>query len=134
MKFKRRRRSAPRVEMIPLIDIVFLLLVVFISAMMSMTVHKGIRVDLPGAATADLNRRDYFSVTLTAEGRIFVGIEPVDAAELTRRVRRAAREREGLRVFVNASRRVPHGRVVEVLDGIRAGGVTAVSIQTEDSP
>ncbi len=134
MKFKRRQKNPPRVEMIPLIDIVFLLLVVFIFAMLSMTVHKGIRVELPGAATADANKDDYFSVTVTAGGDLFVGLDPVTLEEMTSRVRRA-RERLGpIRVFVNASRTVPHGKVVEVLDGIRAGGVTAVSIQTENKP
>ena len=134
MKLKRTRSKPPRVEMIPLIDIVFLLLVVFVFAMMSMTIHKGIKVDLPGAATADPNKRDYFSVTLTAAGEIYVGVEPVDVVELRRRVAAARRSDENIRVFVNAHKNVPHGRVVDVLDGIRAGGVTAVFIQTEDRP
>lgn len=134
MKFKRRQKNPPRVEMIPLIDIVFLLLVVFIFAMLSMTVHKGIRVDLPGAATADANKDDYFSVTVTGEGDLYVGFDPVTPGELTRRVSHARMRLGDIRVFVNASKNVAHGKVVEVLDRIRAGGVTAVSIQTEDAP
>ena len=131
MKFKRRRTRPPRVEMIPLIDIVFLLLVVFVFAMMSMTIHKGVRVDLPYAATADPNKRDYFSVTLTEAGEIFVGLDSVGIEELRLRVAAARRTDEKIRVFVNAHKGVPYGRVVEVLDGIRSGGVTAVSLQTE---
>jgi biopolymer transport protein ExbD len=117
--------------MIPLIDIVFLLLVVFVFAMMSMTIHKGVRVDLPYAATADPNQRDYFSVTLTRAGEIFVGLDPVSVDDLSRRVAAAKQEDANMRVFVNAHKGVPYGRVVEVLDGIRSGGVTAVSLQTE---
>ncbi len=134
MRFKRHRKKAPRVEIIPLIDVVFLLLVVFIFSMMAMTIHKGIRVDLPRAATADLNKENYFAVTLTADGAIFVDLDQVTAGGLTARVAAARSENDKVRVFVNAHRNVPHGKVVEVLDGIRAGGVTAVSIQTEGAP
>ncbi len=131
MKFKRRRLNPPRVEMIPLIDIVFLLLVVFVFAMMSMTIHKGIKVDLPSADTAQSNRQDYFSVTLTETGELFVGIDPATIDELIESVAGARERDDKVRVFVNAHKNVSHGRVVEVLDGIRAGGVTAVSVQTE---
>lgn len=131
MKFKRRKMNPPRVEMIPLIDIVFLLLVVFVFAMMSMTIHKGIKVDLPSAATAQSNRQDYFSVTLTEAGELFVGIDPATIDELIESVAEARERDDKIRVFVNAHKNVSHGRVVEVLDGIRAGGVTAVSVQTE---
>jgi len=131
VKLKSRRKRPPRVEMIPLIDIVFLLLVVFVFSMMSMTIHKGVRVDLPYAATADPNKRDYFSVTLTEAGEIFAGIEPISIEDLSRKVAAAKQKDTNMRVFVNAHRGVPYGRVVEVLDGIRSGGVTAVSLQTE---
>jgi biopolymer transport protein ExbD len=132
MRFKHRRGKPPRVEMIPLIDIVFLLLVVFVFAMMSMTIHKGIKVDLPGASTADPNREDYFSVTLTEGGMIYAGLNRVSAMELTEQVATARGKKDNIRVFINAHKQVPHGRVVEVLDAIRAGGVTAVSLQTEE--
>ncbi len=131
MKFKRRRLNPPRVEMIPLIDIVFLLLVVFVFAMMSMTIHKGIKVDLPSATTAHSNRQDYFSVTLTEAGELFVGLDPATVDQLIESVADARERDDKIRVFVNAHKNVSHGRVVEVLDGIRAGGVTAVSVQTE---
>jgi len=134
MKLRKNRQPNPRVEMIPLIDIIFLLLVVFVFSMLSMTIHKGIRVDLPHAATADLNRQDYFSVTLTAKGEIYVGLMEVDIAELTRQVAEAHRRDATMRVYVNAHENVSHGRVVEVLDGIRVGGVSALSLQTEGHP
>ncbi|MCA1809797.1 MAG: ExbD/TolR family protein, partial [Kiritimatiellia bacterium] len=52
-----------RVEMLPLIDVVFLLLVFFIYAMLSMVLHRGIKVALPEVGQADVNRRDYLAVT-----------------------------------------------------------------------
>jgi len=132
VRFRKRPGSPPRVEMIPLIDTIFLLLVVFVTAMMSMTVDRGIKVDLPGAATAERSgREDHFSVTLTESGALYAGLEAVTVGELTDRIA-AARKKDGdIKVFLRAHRNVPHGRVVEVLDAIRAGGVTAVSIEAQ---
>ena len=52
MKVALPERRKGRIEMIPLIDIVFLLLVVFIYAMLSMAVHRGLPVVLPSSAAA----------------------------------------------------------------------------------
>ena len=68
MRFTRKVRPGARIEMIPLIDIIFLLLVVVIYAMLSMTVHKGIRVELPRAATAEVDKKDHFSVSIADKG------------------------------------------------------------------
>ena len=67
-----------RVEMLPLIDVVFLLLVFFIYAMVSMVVHRGIKVDLPQAGTAAMERDDFISITLDAENRLFLNAEPIE--------------------------------------------------------
>ena len=61
-----------RVEMLPLIDVVFLLLVFFIYAMVSMVVHRGIQIDLPSAGTATLESEDYISITI--DERLFLCI------------------------------------------------------------
>lgn len=131
VRFKRRPRRSARIEMIPLIDIVFLLLVVFIYAMLSMTVHRGIRVDLPESITAEVDRDQTFQVTVAADGAVYVELDAVDLSELTRRVAKAASAREEIHVQVYAHERIPHGRIVEVLDSIRSGGVTSLSIMTE---
>jgi len=133
VRFRKRSRPSARIEMIPLIDIVFLLLVVFIYAMLSMAVHKGLRVELPKAATGETDRSDYFSVTLARDGTVYVDLEPVTLEELTRRVAaEAARVGRKLHVQLNAQKDVPLERVVQVLDRIRAGGVRSLSIMTRE--
>ena len=52
MKIRRRKLKAVRIEMLPLIDVVFLLLVFFIYAMLSMAIHRGMQLDLPQSSTA----------------------------------------------------------------------------------
>ncbi len=136
MKLRRRKRPGARIEMIPLIDIIFLLLVVFIYAMLSMAIHKGIRIELPSSSTAKMDREeDHFSVTIASNGDVYVDLDLVSLDELTTLVSAdAARaEKEGnLHVLVNAHKEISHGRLVQVLDSIRAGGVFSLSIMTDD--
>ena len=72
MKVNIKTGKRPRIEMLPLIDIVFLLLVFFIYAMLSMAVHKGLPVTLPSSATAETTRTAPVSITLKADGSIFL--------------------------------------------------------------
>ncbi|MDX1764995.1 MAG: biopolymer transporter ExbD [bacterium] len=62
MKVPMPPRKKARIEMLPLIDIVFLLLVFFIYAMLSMAVHRGLRVELPQSTSAEIDQRTILSV------------------------------------------------------------------------
>ena len=119
--------------MIPLIDIVFLLLVVFIYGMLSMTVHRGIRIELPESATAEIDQEEHFSVGITADGTVYVDLDPVSLEALSQRVSARVNQRGRLHVLVNAHKNISHGRLVQVLDSIRRGGVTSLSIMTDES-
>ena len=119
--------------MIPLIDIVFLLLVVFIYGMLSMTVHRGIRIELPESATAKINREEHFSVGIVADGTVYVDLDPVSLEALYQQVSARVNQRGRLHVLVNAHKDISHGRLVQVLDSIRRGGVTSLSIMTDES-
>ncbi|MEA3548433.1 MAG: biopolymer transporter ExbD, partial [Thermodesulfobacteriota bacterium] len=79
MKLNKSSLSPPRIEMLPLIDIVFLLLVFFIYAMLSMAVHHGQSVDLPQSSSAVLEMQDAISITIQAADQgmiLFVDEEP----------------------------------------------------------
>lgn len=116
-----------RIEMTPLMDVVFLLLVFFIYAMFTMTVQEGVRVDLP-RASGQGSAREAVVITLTRDGAY-----QVDGRDLTRDdVLLVAVDRhrtEGLPVVINADRRVPFGTGVELLARLKSAGVEAVSFQ-----
>ena len=69
--------------MLPLIDIVFLLLVVFIYTMLSMAVHKGMEVNLPRSSVADIEKHLVLSVTVKKDGSIYLDKEKVRLDNLT---------------------------------------------------
>jgi len=82
MRIRHLNTRAPRVEMLPLIDIVFLLLVLFIYTMLSISVHKGLPVSLPTGEQVQPEKETLISVTVFRAGEIFVGKTPVALEEL----------------------------------------------------
>jgi biopolymer transport protein ExbD len=116
--------------MIPLIDVVFLLLVFFIYAMLSMTIHRGIPVLLPQAKTAPIDRAAYLSISITRDHRIFLDKREVSMEGLLQELTERREEGPHLRVFISGDRRVPYEWVIRVLDTVRASGLSKVSLET----
>jgi biopolymer transport protein ExbD len=133
MKIQRSTPPQARIEILPLIDIVFLLLVFFIYAMLSMAVHRGMPVDLPASTTAEIDKALTLSVTIQADGGIFLDKAAVSLEALKAIIQ--ARAREGgkpvseMGVLLFADRLVPYQRVFDVLDQIRLAGLTRISLQ-----
>jgi biopolymer transport protein ExbD len=117
--------------MLPLIDIVFLLLVFFIYAMLSMAVHRGLPVELPFSATAEIDKKLTLSVTVKADETIYVDKERVALADLTRVLRDKAGESRESGVLIFADRALPYQLIYKVLDKIRQAGLSRISLQAE---
>jgi biopolymer transport protein ExbD len=130
MRLKGQPRRRGRIEMIPLIDVVFLLLIFFIYAMLSMTIHKGIPVLLPKAKTSLIDKEEYLSISITRDHRIFLDDREVPMEGLLQRLRERRKEQPQLRVFVSGDRRIPYEWVVKVLDTVRTSGLSKVSLET----
>ncbi len=123
-----------RVEMLPLIDVVFLLLVFFIYAMLSMVVHHGLKVDLPSAGSASLEKEDYIAITIDAENNLFLNEEPVETSGVAARVL-ALRGDEAKPVFINGDQKADLGLAIELLDDLKKAGIEEVSFScTKETP
>jgi len=115
--------------MVPLIDMFFLLLVFFIFGVFSMTVQQGILVDLPSAKTAGSTNEPALTISLTADGSLFLNQAPITVQRLGAALRHEQTRRPDLLVVINADRHVPHGSVIAVLDAVRDAGLQRVSLQ-----
>lgn len=124
----------PRIEMLPLIDIVFLLLVVFIYAMLSMAVHRGLPVVLPTSETAGVDKRFILSVTVKADGSIYVNEDPVRLNHLAETLENMSKEKRESGILLFADRSLSYQRLFRVLDQIRTAGVRCISLQAEMDP
>lgn len=145
MKISRKPYKPPRIEMLPLIDMVFLLLVFFIYAMLSMSVHRGRQVDLPSSSMAEATPAAPICVTLKRDLRgtlFFVNDTAVSPAELTPVLEeqgRLCRARGALPVVqLDAEKNLSYQEVYTALDRINRAGLNRIFLQarpsTESSP
>ena len=128
MKIARPAPRKARIEIIPLIDTVFFLLVFFMMASLSMAVYRGLPVNLPQAATGQQTVAESASVTVDREGHTFVDRAPVPLAGLGEHVGSLVRANPALAVVINADGEVAHRQVVDVLDVLRTAGVSRMAI------
>lgn len=119
----------PRVEMVPLIDMFFLLLIFFIFGVFSMTMQQGMIVDLPSAATAASTKEQTITISLTPEGGLFLNQQPITHDTLATALQQTSAQHPQTVVSLNADRAVKHGRVMQVLDAVRQGGLQRVSFR-----
>lgn len=118
-----------RIEMLPLIDVVFLLLVVFIYAMLSMAVHRGLPVVLPTSDSVGIEKENLLSVTVRADGTVFVDKQPVALEDLTAALTPYANKGEASGVLLFADGNVSYQNLFGVLDRIRMADVQRISLQ-----
>lgn len=128
MVLRHRVPRRARIEIIPMIDVVFFLLVFFMMASLSMTVYQGLPVNLPEAASGQKNAAETASITLSKDGGSFLNSEPITVAGLGDRIRPMLAKHRDLAVIINADREVTHARVVDVLDALRVTGVGKIAI------
>jgi biopolymer transport protein ExbD len=132
MKIEIHPRKRPRIEMIPLIDIVFLLLVFFIYTMLSMAVHRALPVVLPASSTADIDKRLTLSVTIEADGTVFLDKEPVPLENLSLAIRTKEEDDKNAGVLLFADQGLSYQQLFKVLDQIKLGGIHRISLQAEE--
>lgn len=124
-------KKKARIEVIPLIDIMFLLLVFFIYAMLSMTILRGLKVDLPHTQIGSISQKECLAITINQENEIFLNKEKVDLQALPYKIQESRRSRPDQRIFINGDEKARLGITIEVLDVLRAYGVEEVNFVTK---
>jgi biopolymer transport protein ExbD len=125
-----RRRA--RIEIIPLIDVIFFLLATFMILSLSMVKNQGIAVHLPVATMAqkmDLN--DYISISVTANGAYSWDKDTITREQLPERLRVLKTANPDPKIYINGDTKVDFGSIVAVLDEVKKAGISKVAIQTE---
>ena len=119
MRIARKASEKARIEIIPMIDVIFFLLVFFMISTLSMTINRGLPVNLPTAATSQKDARDNVSLTVMQDGKMFLNKEPVTLQDMGLRVKAALAADPRLAVVINADGHVLHSTVVDILDELR---------------
>ena len=138
MKLGRKQRRV-RMEMVPLMDLIFLLLIFFIYSMMSMAVHRALPLNLPSSRAAEMDRSVDVALTVRADGSLYLDKAPVPLEELAgllelKKAGAADPDALSLQVFADGS--LSYQALYRVLDQIKTAGVKRVSLQAgpKDAP
>ena len=127
-KLLRVERAPFVIDIAPLIDIVFLLLIFFMLTS-SFLFQPGIKINLPKAVTSEVLHEQNVVVTVTSENLIYLDNKPVTAAQLNKKLINDVAPLKKP-IMIKADRRASLGRVVEVWDICRAAGIAQVNIAT----
>jgi len=129
--FRRARNRSEEVfiNLTPLIDVVFLLLIFFMVTTTFATIRYGMRVDLPTTTTPQEKIEQNIVVSINKDGKIYLGKKWVSEKQLVSLLSQEIKKK-GTLVIVNADRDVTHGKVVRVMDLAKKAGAEKLGILT----
>ncbi len=131
MAFKRRQFVSPHVDLTPMIDVVFLLLIFF---MISTTFieNPGFKIDLPDASAEQLTKDEKeVQVYLTASGEIYLEREPVSMQELADALTGYQAAAKQMTFLLMADKEALHGKVIALMDLAKTAGFGQLAIATD---
>jgi biopolymer transport protein ExbD len=126
----RRRGIIAEINVTPLVDIMLVLLIIFMLTAHLLT-KQAIEVELPRASQSTSLPPTTLAITLTADGALFLNDRPVTPAALRDAIRAAVAKDPRTQAIVAGDKKVSHGRVVWVLDTVKALGITQFAIQID---
>jgi len=139
MRFKQRPQlKRTKIEIIPMIDTMFFLLVFFMLSSLALTKMNGLKVNLPQASTAEPQMATQITVTIDPQQNVYINKQKVDINDLGSTLVQtlgAGADLSKESIIINADLTVPHGLVVHAIDECRSVGATRFSIATKpDAP
>jgi len=130
MQFRRPRTFSTRLDVAPMADVVFLLLIFFMLST-SFVVQPGIQVRLPKAVTSEIQLKKDLILTITTENVLFLNEEIVTLDELGEALQAAFAQRKDRILIIKADMEVKHGMVVQAMDIAKMNGADRLVIATE---
>jgi biopolymer transport protein TolR len=125
----RTRSALAEINVIPLVDVVLVLLLIFMLTAPMM--YRGIDVNLPKTASKPTAIEERLVLTITKDRLLYLNERPLPLATLESRLRELIKDRTDKTIFVKADKDLAYGYVVETMDRIRRAGVERVGMVTE---
>jgi len=125
----RRRQIISDLNLTNLIDVVFVLLIIFMITAPMMT--QGVQVDLPKADSDNVESNQSIQVSINGRNEIYIDQNKVSMVDFRREFRETFSGRVEVPVFVNADKKVPYGLVIRVISDIQKAGVVKLGFLTQ---
>lgn len=126
--FERKIRRKSRVDIIPMIDVLFFLLVFFMLFTTFKTTPFGLQIELPKAVTSQPQRTEAFIVHITSDGSFFLKNDVISAEQLEVKIRHEIEANPDLPVIIKADKNTPYRFVVNVMDIARKAGAYRLAL------
>jgi biopolymer transport protein ExbD/biopolymer transport protein TolR len=121
------------INVTPMVDVMLVLLIIFM--VITPMLNNKVNVDLPKTDSAvvmeDANKEDAITVAVTRDGRTFLGADQITLDDLGPKISAQLENRTNKEVYMRADARANYGKVMDAVDGIRAGGVSQLGLLTE---
>lgn len=141
MKLNRiRRKRAPLIlEITPLIDVVFLLLIFFLVATSFKSINSGIKIDLPQSNLKEIQNVDEIKLIITKEKEYFISLKEkgkvktteIKEKNLEKVLKEELQKTANKNVVISADKMIDHGTIVDAMTTIKKAGATSIDIDTE---
>lgn len=129
-KFDLENEAIADINVVPLVDIILVVLIIFmVTAPMFM--KPSINVNLPKAASGDKTAPSKLNISLTADGKINLNGQFVDAEAVKLKATEELAKNAEVQAIISADKDVPHGQVVGILDIVKTVGVKKFAISIE---
>jgi biopolymer transport protein ExbD len=126
-----------RIEIIPLIDIMFFLLASFMLVSLSMVTLKTIKVNLPASASAPAandSKKDVVDLSIDKSGALFLDKQRTGDNDVVAKLAAMRARNPSLRVVISGDRYALHGDIIHALDLVRSAGIEKVSFEIRQKP
>ena len=132
MKWTAQVKQKPQVDMVPLLDTIFLLLIFFIYSMSQMIVHKGLPIDLPFSTTASVSQSSFNTISIDAVGYLYLDKEKISDSQLDKALQGLSAQLPQPEIFIAADKQTPFEYVLKVMDSLRSKQFEKVSFETQE--
>ncbi len=126
-----RNRRAPELNIIPMIDIMFFLLVFFMLSTMYMIDLKTIPIRLPKAASAATDTSTTFAVSMKSDGSIYLGDTLTDVNALVMQAAMEQKSNPHFAIVIRAEKDIDYGKVITLIDELKSAGITRFGLATD---
>lgn len=119
--------NRPRVEVIPMIDIMMFLLIFFVVISLKMIAGTGVEMELPGSKTTEEIKSATITVGVTKDNKIVIDGNTVTEETLTQKLVELKKDQK-ISVIIAGDKDVPLQTLIGVMDGVRGAGINSVGI------
>ena len=130
MQFSKRAKTGASLDITPIVDTVFNLLI-FFALSLNFIITPGIKVNLPDAVTEEIIReREEIIIVMDKNDSIFINSNPVSIDHIFSVLTESAQKNKDTLVIIQADQEVSHGKVVKMMDTAKRAGLTQLAIAT----